>query len=74
MAATFKLIAKRDLRDSHAKIILGKGMSFELLTKYPSSASVNSLNSAEVRKAIKERYGAEVYINTVLGDFDVIKL
>lgn len=69
MAYSFKLIAKRDIRPSQGgPIVLGKGMSFEFAQ---SSASIDT---GGVKKAIKERYGVNVTLNTVAIDFEVIKL
>jgi hypothetical protein len=69
MAHSFRLIAKRDIR-SGLKTIIGKGMSFEFV----NTSSSSSPDSYQVKRAIKERYGVEVYINTVANDFEVIKL
>ena len=69
MAHSFRLIAKRDIRERMgSKIILGKGMSFEFVNNSPS------LDTANVNRAFKERYGVEVHLNTVANDFEVIKL
>ena len=67
MAHSFRLIAKRDIR-SGLKTIIGKGMSFEFVN------TSSSIDSSQVKRAIKERYGVEVYINTVANDFEMIKL
>jgi hypothetical protein len=67
MAHSFRLIAKRDIR-SGLKTIIGKGMSFVFVN------TSSSIDSYQVKRAIKERYGVEVYINTVANDFEVIKL
>ncbi len=69
MAYSFKLIAKRDIRPSQGgAVVLEKGMSFEFAN------TSSSVDSYQVKRAIKERYGVEVYLNTVSSDFEVIKL
>lgn len=65
---SFKLIAKRDIHEQgKSNVVIGKGMTFEC--SLPSSP-----DSGNVKKAIKERYGVDVHINSASGDFEIIKL
>lgn len=65
---SFRLIAKRDIHEQNkSNVVIGKGMSFECVLQ-------SSPDSCNVKKAIKERFGVDVHINSASGDFEVIKL
>ena len=65
---SYRLIAKRDIHEQNkSKVIIGKGMTFECTLQ-------SSPDSGNVKKAIKERYGVDVHINSASGDFEIIKL
>lgn len=65
---SYRLIAKRDIHEQNkSKVIIGKGMTFEC-------SLLSSPDSCNVKKAIKERYGVDVHINSASGDFEIIKL
>lgn len=70
MAYAFRLIAKRDIHKKNSgTVVVAKGMSFEHMEQ-----SCTTPNSPNVIKTIKQRFGEEVYLNSISSDFEVQKL
>lgn len=70
MAYAFRLTAKRNIcKKGSGTVVVAKGMSFEHVEQ-----SCTAPNSPNVIKTIKQRYGEEVYLNSISSDFDVQKL
>lgn len=70
MANAFRLTAKRNIcKKGSGTVVVAKGMSFEHVEQCSSAPS-----SPNVIKTIKQRFGEEVYLNSVTSDFEVQKL
>lgn len=70
MAHAFRLTAKRNIcKMGSGTVVIAKGMSFEHVEQ-----SCGSPDTCNVKKAIKQKFGEDVHINSISNDFEVVKL